>query len=81
MNTKVAVKTLAGTGLVKHQLFESIYTCFFKICKISEVRKSLFLWPFIKTLKRKPHQVVHVGFARRVDVLQELQQVEGVAIH
>lgn len=28
-----------------------------------------------------PHQVVHVGFAGRVDVLQELQQVEGVAVH
>lgn len=28
-----------------------------------------------------PHQVVHVGFACRVDVFQELQQVEGVTVH
>lgn len=28
-----------------------------------------------------PHQVVHVGFAGGVDVLQELQQIEGVAVH
>lgn len=28
-----------------------------------------------------PHQVIHVGFACRMDVLQELQKVEGVAIH
>ncbi len=27
------------------------------------------------------HQVIHVGFACRVDVLQELQQVEGVTVH
>lgn len=27
------------------------------------------------------HQVIHVGFARWVDVLQELQEVEGVAVH
>ena len=27
------------------------------------------------------HQVFHVGFARRVDVFQELQQVEGVTVH
>lgn len=30
---------------------------------------------------KHPHQVIHVGFAGRVDVLQELQQVEGVAVH
>ena len=28
-----------------------------------------------------PHQVIHVGFACRVDVFQELQQVEGVTVH
>lgn len=28
-----------------------------------------------------PHQVIHVGFACRVDVLQELQQIEGVTVH
>lgn len=27
------------------------------------------------------HQIIHVGFAGRVDVLQELQQVEGVPVH
>lgn len=29
----------------------------------------------------RPHQVIHVGLARRVDVFQELQQVEGVTVH
>lgn len=28
-----------------------------------------------------PHQVIHVGFAGRVDVFQEVQEVEGVAVH
>lgn len=28
-----------------------------------------------------PHQVIHGAFACRVDVLQELQQIEGVTIH
>lgn len=28
-----------------------------------------------------PHQVIHVGFACRMDVFQELQKVEGVTIH
>lgn len=27
------------------------------------------------------HQVIHVRLACRVDVLQELQQVEGVTVH
>lgn len=27
------------------------------------------------------HQVIHVGFAGRMDVFQELQQVEGVTVH
>lgn len=31
--------------------------------------------------KRHSHQVIHVGFACGVDVLQELQQVEGVTVH
>jgi len=29
----------------------------------------------------QPHQIIHVGLARRVDILEELQQVEGVAVH
>lgn len=33
------------------------------------------------TEKAHAHQVVHVGFACGVDVLQELQQIEGVAVH
>lgn len=28
-----------------------------------------------------PHQVIHGAFAGRVDILQELQQIEGVTIH
>lgn len=32
-------------------------------------------------MSQHPHQVVHGGFARRVDVLEEFQQVEGVAVH
>lgn len=34
-----------------------------------------------KYVCQQPHQVIHASFASRVDVLQEFQQVEGVAVH
>lgn len=41
---------------------------------------SIFIY-LVEVVHYYSYQIVHVGFASGLDVLQELQQVKGVAVH